>query len=71
MRQPKDSGPSFEETYPHYPFAELVRLAIAVGGWLARVRQASHDGALRARRPPPSRRAREEVGKISMGRLPE
>jgi hypothetical protein len=30
---------SFEETYPRYDFAELVRLAMAAGAWLAKVRR--------------------------------
>lgn len=29
---------SFEETYPRYEFAELVRLAVAMGAWVAKVR---------------------------------
>jgi hypothetical protein len=30
---------SFEESYPRYEFAELVRLALAAGAWLAKVRR--------------------------------
>jgi hypothetical protein len=30
---------TFEETYPRYEFAELVRLALAAGAWLAKVRR--------------------------------
>jgi hypothetical protein len=37
---------SFEETYPRYEFAELVRLALAVGAWLVEVR-----GRIARRRP--------------------
>jgi hypothetical protein len=37
---------SFEETYPRYEFAELVRLALAVGAWLVKVR-----GRVERRRP--------------------
>ena len=29
---------SFEAVYPRYPFAELVRHAVLLGRWLARVR---------------------------------
>lgn len=48
---------TFEQTYPKYSFAELVRLAIGFGGWLAgRLRRRpassgvahSEDGALKA-----------------------
>jgi hypothetical protein len=31
--------PAFEETYPRYEFAELVRLAVAIGAWLVKVRR--------------------------------
>jgi hypothetical protein len=30
---------TFEETYPRYEFAELVRLALAAGAWLVKVRR--------------------------------
>jgi hypothetical protein len=30
---------TFEETWPRYEFAELVRLALAVGAWLAKGRR--------------------------------
>lgn len=30
---------TFEETYPRYEFAELVRLAMGAGAWLAKVRR--------------------------------
>ena len=36
-REPFDAGRSFEETYPSYPFSELVRLSIGLGNWLARI----------------------------------
>jgi hypothetical protein len=29
----------FEETYPRYEFPELVRFALALGAWLAKVRR--------------------------------
>ena len=29
----------FEETYPRYEFAELVRLALAIGAWLVNARR--------------------------------
>lgn len=35
-RRSIDPTRSFEETYPSYPFSELVRLAIGFGRWLAR-----------------------------------
>jgi hypothetical protein len=37
---------TFEETYPRYDFPELVRLALAMGAWLAKVRR-----RLEGRRP--------------------
>jgi len=39
--------PTFEETYPRYEFAELVRLALAFAGWLVKGRR-----RLEMRRPP-------------------
>ena len=30
---------TFEETWPRYEFAELVRLALAAGAWLVKVRR--------------------------------
>lgn len=44
-----DTGrhPTFEETYPRYEFAELVRLALVLAAWLVRGRR-----RLEARRPP-------------------
>ena len=35
FRTSEDERPTFEETYPHYEFAPLVTIALAVGGWLA------------------------------------
>ena len=32
-------GWAFEETYPRYEFPELVRFALALGAWLAKVRR--------------------------------
>ena len=29
----------FEETYPRYEFSELVRLGLALGNWIVRVRR--------------------------------
>ena len=37
---------TFQDTYPRYEFAELVRLALAAGTWLVKVR-----GRLEGRRP--------------------
>ena len=31
--------PTFEETYPRYEFAELVRLTVALAAWLAKGRR--------------------------------
>ena len=31
--------PTFEETYPRYDFAELVRLTVAFAGWLVKGRR--------------------------------
>jgi hypothetical protein len=36
MEKPPEAPKSFEETYPQYPFAELVRLSIALSKWLLR-----------------------------------
>ena len=37
---------TFENTYPRYEFAELVRLALAAGAWLVKMR-----GRLERRQP--------------------
>ena len=34
---------SFEETYPRYEFAELVRLALAAAAWLVKLRRAGRQ----------------------------
>lgn len=34
-----DRAATFEESYPRYEFAELVRLAVAVAAWLVKVRR--------------------------------
>jgi len=39
--------PTFEETYPRYDFAELVRLALVLAAWLVKGRR-----RLETRRPP-------------------
>ena len=70
MRQPQQSKRSFEETFPHYPFAELVRLAIALGCWLGTRTPRREPGGRLIGRVPVSRRARMEAAKIAMGRLP-
>ena len=38
MQPDQKDQETFEETYPRYPFAELVRLGILLGRWLARAR---------------------------------
>lgn len=43
-----DRAPTFEETYPRYEFAELVRLAMALGAWLGGVRRRVNWGRLEA-----------------------
>ena len=43
---------TFEETYPRYEFAELVRLTLVLAAWLVRGRR-----RLEARRPPPVSRS--------------
>ena len=36
MELPHEPGASFEETYPLYPFAELVRLGVGLAAFIAR-----------------------------------
>ena len=36
-----DDAATFEEVYPRYEFAELVRLAMAAGAWLVKLRRRS------------------------------
>jgi hypothetical protein len=45
-----DVRPSFEETYPNYPFAPLVRAGLVAGRWILRMlhlakapRRSGHD----------------------------
>ncbi len=41
MQKPSETPKSFEETYPHYPFAELVGLGIAVAQLIIRRKRRS------------------------------
>ncbi len=56
QRDPKNDE-TFEETYPRYPFAELVRLGILLAKWLAEVRLAhgAHRRGVPTRRRPQRR----------------
>ena len=45
----QNRSPTFEETFPRYEFAGLVRLCILVGAWLGRLRRTRRLGAWRAR----------------------
>lgn len=49
---------TFEETYPRYPFAELVRLSIGLGNWLARAGEALRQSFARSFRKTLRRRWR-------------
>lgn len=35
MKDPSSRPDTFENTYPKYPFSELVRLSLIVAGWIA------------------------------------
>jgi hypothetical protein len=35
----KDKRPTFEETWPRYEFAEMVRIGLVIGDWIARLRR--------------------------------
>ncbi len=39
MKGPGETIPSFEETYPQYPFAELVRLGVGLAAFIVRHRR--------------------------------
>jgi hypothetical protein len=39
FRSAEDDRPTFEETYPRYPFAPLVEMGLALGAWLHRQRR--------------------------------
>jgi hypothetical protein len=39
IHAPGDKRPTFEETYPRYEFAEMVRIGLAIGDWIARLRR--------------------------------
>ncbi|MGI9414256.1 MAG: hypothetical protein ACR2PM_11340 [Hyphomicrobiales bacterium] len=55
MQDPHDDPDSFENTFPRYPFSELVRLALMLAGWIGRRRAAEERRDRTAR--PSSRRA--------------
>jgi hypothetical protein len=38
IHAPGDKRPTFEETYPRYEFAEMVRIGLLIGDWIARLR---------------------------------
>ena len=38
----KDKRPTFEETWPRYEFAEMVRIGLAIGDWIARLPPPPH-----------------------------
>lgn len=39
MEKTRETPKSFEETYPEYPFAELVRLGLSAAQWIVRARR--------------------------------
>jgi hypothetical protein len=38
IHAPGDKRPTFEETWPRYEFAEMVRIGLLIGDWIARLR---------------------------------
>ena len=57
LRTGDDDHPTFEETYPRYPFAPLVAMGLALGAWLHRqqhehVEDASSASAEESATPP-------------------
>ena len=61
-RETYEEGATFEETYPRYPFSELVRLSVALGGAIARRlgrRPTSTPKALPNPKPQPTARWRD------------
>lgn len=53
-----DDPPEFEKTYPKYEFSELVRLAIALGAWIAGLRRRTE---VSRPEPPPAPTAAKEL----------
>jgi hypothetical protein len=39
FRTSEDKHPTFEETWPRYEFAEMVRIGLLIGDWIARLRR--------------------------------
>ncbi len=39
MKEPRETTATFEETYPQYPFAELVRLGVGLAAFIVRHRR--------------------------------
>jgi len=55
MKSTREPGRSFEETYPRYAFAELVRWAVMLGAWMGRLHKPTAPtkaARSRSRRPP-------------------
>ena len=61
-RRTYEEDATFEETYPRYPFSELVRLSVALGGLVARRlgrRRAQTPKTLPDPKPRPAARTRD------------
>lgn len=72
MKKTRETPDTFEETYPHYPFAELVRLGIGGARWVLHLRQNLGQEWDRARRRGPSpgaRAASREHGALVLKRV--
>jgi hypothetical protein len=58
FRTSEEDSPTFEEVYPRYEFAPLVAIALALGGWLAglrdRVKHARRARVQRSEAPGPA-----------------
>jgi hypothetical protein len=46
FRTSEDKHPTFEETYPRYEFAEMVRIGLLIGDWIARLRRRPRAAAV-------------------------
>lgn len=72
LEKTRETPDSFEETYPRYPFAELVRLGIGGARWVLRLRRKLGTETGRARRQgpyPDASAASREHGRLVLKRV--
>ena len=72
LEKTRETPDSFEETYPRYPFAELVRLGLSGARWVCRLRDKlrTEPGRAQRQRPHPgATAASREHGHLVLKRV--